>query len=156
MLLLLALSLARQVLAHDTNPPNDRQTPAPTDIGGFRQGKATHGESRQQLAQRTATEKGLLIQKRTRDRLTLGLPTSRFGGSNLHQRDSRSALFEGYKGGADSTRRQYSASPASVGGGYGYGYGGGSGGGYPGSNGSGGQLGVPENRGFRPATPNSR
>ncbi|KAK9413519.1 putative Methyltransferase [Seiridium unicorne] len=75
---------------------------------------------------------------------------SRFGGSNLHQRDSRSALFEGYKGGADTTRRQYSASPASVGGGYGYS------GGYPGSNGSGGHLGVQENKGFRPATPNSR
>ncbi|KAH6656722.1 hypothetical protein BKA67DRAFT_165410 [Truncatella angustata] len=75
--------------------------------------------------------------------------SSRFGSSNLHQRDSRSALFEGYKGGADTTRRQYSASPASVGGGYGYG-------GYPGSNGSGGGLGVPSSGGFRPATPNSR
>ncbi|KAI1844139.1 hypothetical protein JX265_011033 [Neoarthrinium moseri] len=76
---------------------------------------------------------------------------SRFGNATLHQRDSRSQLFEGYKGsGSDASRRQYSASPASVGGGYGYG-------GYPGANnnGNGGHLGV-ENRGFRPATPNSR
>lgn len=73
---------------------------------------------------------------------------SRFGNSTLHQRDSRSALFEGYTGGADSTRRQFSPSPNSVGGGYGYG-------GYPGSNGNGGHLGV-QSRGYRPATPNSK
>lgn len=66
----------------------------------------------------------------------------RFGASSLHQRDSRSALFEGYNaGGNDQARR---ASP-NVGGGYGYG-------GYQ-TNGS---LGV-ENRGaYRPATPNKK
>ncbi|KAH7320935.1 hypothetical protein B0I35DRAFT_477474 [Stachybotrys elegans] len=69
----------------------------------------------------------------------------RFGASSLHQRDSRSALFEGYTG--DQTRRGPSASP---GGGYGFG-------GYqsPGGNSSNGHLGV-ENKGFRPATPNRR
>ncbi|KAI1210340.1 uncharacterized protein F4807DRAFT_61266 [Annulohypoxylon truncatum] len=73
---------------------------------------------------------------------------SRFGHSTLHQRDSRSALFEGYSGSgrnsADPARRP---SPAV---GYGYGYPGG-------SNGSASNhLGV-ENRGsFRPATPNSK
>ncbi|KAI1353290.1 hypothetical protein F5Y01DRAFT_65059 [Xylaria sp. FL0043] len=73
---------------------------------------------------------------------------SRFGHSSLHQRDSRSALFEGYSG-ADSTRRQVSASPSPALGGYGYNGGGG-------GSGSGSQhLGV-DNRGFRPATPNSR
>ncbi|KAK8025698.1 ER-golgi snare complex subunit [Apiospora arundinis] len=70
---------------------------------------------------------------------------SRFPNSTLHQRDSRSALFEGYNGGgrsssdATTTRRQFqtpSPSPGSVGGGYGYS------GGYPGSNGNGGHLGV--------------
>ncbi|KAJ4417317.1 protein transport protein bet1 [Gnomoniopsis sp. IMI 355080] len=63
--------------------------------------------------------------------------------SGLHQRDSRSALFEGYTGAGADNRR---ASPA---GGYGYGY--------PGANGtaSNGHLGV-ENRGFRPATPNRK
>ncbi|KAI1428510.1 hypothetical protein F5Y12DRAFT_29238 [Xylaria sp. FL1777] len=77
---------------------------------------------------------------------------SRFGHSSLHQRDPRSALFEGYNGGSssggDSTRRQASASPNPAAlGGYGYNGGGGS---------SGSQhLGV-ENRGYRPATPNSR
>lgn len=74
--------------------------------------------------------------------------TSRFGNSNLHQRDSRSALFEGYTGsGADGGRRPVSTSPS---GGYGYGY--------PGSNGSaaGGHLGVEKNKAYRPATPNSR
>lgn len=67
---------------------------------------------------------------------------SRFN-SGLHQRDSRSALFEGYTGAGADNRR---ASPA---GGYGYGY--------PGANGtaSNGHLGV-ENRGFRPATPNRK
>ncbi|KAK5635227.1 hypothetical protein RRF57_010939 [Xylaria bambusicola] len=70
----------------------------------------------------------------------------RFGHSTLHQRDSRSALFEGYSG-ADSTRRQVSASPSpSALGGYGYNSGAGA---------SAQHLGV-ENRGFRPATPNSR
>ncbi|KAI1083826.1 hypothetical protein F5B20DRAFT_351380 [Whalleya microplaca] len=76
---------------------------------------------------------------------------SRFGHSTLHQRDSRSALFEGYTGGAaDTTRRQLSTSPAPRAG-YGYGYAGGS----NGTPSAGGHLGV-ENRGFRPATPNSR
>lgn len=74
----------------------------------------------------------------------------RFGG--LHQRDSRSALFEGYTG--DAARRPVSASPSR--GGYGYG-------GYgapPAANG-GQYLGVDAGRsgstkGFRPATPNRR
>ncbi|KAI1817579.1 hypothetical protein GGS20DRAFT_505373 [Poronia punctata] len=75
---------------------------------------------------------------------------SRFGSSSLHQRDSRSALFEGYGGGGDSTRRQNTHSPKL--GGYGYSSAAG--------NSSSQQqqqqhLGV-ENRGFRPATPNSR
>jgi hypothetical protein len=69
--------------------------------------------------------------------------------NSLHQRDSRSALFEGYSGGgADSTRRQLSGSPASVGGGYGYG-------GYAGNNTSSSHLGV-GGAGYRPATPNKR
>ncbi|GAP90077.1 putative blocked early in transport 1 [Rosellinia necatrix] len=67
---------------------------------------------------------------------------SRFGHSTLHQRDSRSALFEGYNG-ADPTRRQVSASPSPALGGYGYGGGGSQ------------HLGV-ESRAYRPATPNSR
>ncbi|CAM1510412.1 Fc.00g007470.m01.CDS01 [Cosmosporella sp. VM-42] len=71
----------------------------------------------------------------------------RFGG--LHQRDSRSALFEGYTG--DAARRPVSASPSR--GGYGYG-------GYgapPAANGGGQYLGVDGgNKGFRPATPNRR
>ncbi|KAI1201928.1 hypothetical protein F5X97DRAFT_270360 [Nemania serpens] len=72
---------------------------------------------------------------------------SRFSHSNLHQRDSRSALFEGYSG-ADSTRRQVSASASAspAPGGYGYNGGGSS---------SSQHLGV-ESRGYRPATPNSR
>ncbi|EMR71778.1 putative er-golgi snare complex subunit protein [Eutypa lata UCREL1] len=84
---------------------------------------------------------------------------SRFNNSALHQRDSRSALFEGYNGGGNdaASRRQYSASPNSVGGGYGYGgYPGGSSNGTPvGGSGSGGHLGV-DSRNYRPATPNKR
>lgn len=67
----------------------------------------------------------------------------RFGASSLHQRDSRSALFEGYTG--DNARRPVSASPSR-----GYGYGG-----YPGTAPSPSHLGV-ESKGFRPATPNRR
>ncbi|KAI0198713.1 hypothetical protein F4808DRAFT_248509 [Astrocystis sublimbata] len=73
---------------------------------------------------------------------------SRFGHSTLHQRDSRSALFEGYNG-RDTTRRQVSASPNPSLGGYGYNASGG------GSSSQQQHLGV-ENRGFRPATPNTR
>ncbi|KAI1506567.1 hypothetical protein F5X99DRAFT_8296 [Biscogniauxia marginata] len=84
---------------------------------------------------------------------------SRFGHSTLHQRDSRSALFEGYGGAGDATRRQFtpSPSPGARGGGYGYNHGY-AGGGNNGATASAQQqqhLGV-ENRGYRPATPNSR
>ncbi|KAI1388846.1 uncharacterized protein F4822DRAFT_404139 [Hypoxylon trugodes] len=79
---------------------------------------------------------------------------SRFGHSTLHQRDSRSALFEGYNGSgrnsADPTRRP---SPAALGG-YGYGYPGGNGAAVGG--GSGSHLGVDNRGSYRPATPNSR
>ncbi|UQC74131.1 SNARE domain-containing protein [Colletotrichum lupini] len=79
----------------------------------------------------------------------------RFGASSLHQRDSRSALFEGYTGGgSDNGRRPVSASPSRLGGGYGYGYAGGSASPAPPMGGS--HLGVDANRGFRPATPNKR
>ncbi|KAI1364209.1 hypothetical protein F5Y08DRAFT_217825 [Xylaria arbuscula] len=74
---------------------------------------------------------------------------SRFGHSTLHQRDSRSALFEGYSG-ADSTRRQASGSPSPALGGYGYNSGAGA------RPSSGSQHLAVENRGFRPATPNTR
>jgi hypothetical protein len=72
---------------------------------------------------------------------------SRFGGSSLHQRDPRSALFENYNGGASNTgeRRNGSSSP----GGYGYNPGGGYG--YAGNEGLGGSE-----KAYRPATPNSR
>ncbi|KAI1447434.1 hypothetical protein F5Y02DRAFT_24343 [Annulohypoxylon stygium] len=74
---------------------------------------------------------------------------SRFGHSTLHQRDSRSALFEGYSGSgrnsADPARRP---SPSV---GYGYGYPGGN------SNGSANNhLGVDNRGAYRPATPNSK
>ncbi|KAH8907140.1 hypothetical protein BR93DRAFT_968684 [Coniochaeta sp. PMI_546] len=71
---------------------------------------------------------------------------SRFGSSNLHQRDPRSALFEGYTGGGSGSdnRRAVSASPSR---GYGYGL--------PPPVTSSGHLGV-DAKGFRPATPNSR
>jgi len=68
---------------------------------------------------------------------------SRFGQSNLHQRDPRSALFEGYDGGGDRARNG-SASPSRPGGGYGYSAGGNT-----------GNLGVGQPS-YRPATPNSR
>ncbi|CAK7262527.1 protein transport protein bet1 [Sporothrix epigloea] len=84
------------------------------------------------------------------------MASSRFGSSNLHQRDPRSALFEGYVGpGADTNghanQRNTNASPNRFGtpgssaGGYGYGY--------PG--GSGSSL-TPQNGGYRSATPNRR
>lgn len=72
----------------------------------------------------------------------------RFGASNLHQRDARSALFEGYSGaGAQpSSRAQNTPSPNR--GGYGYGY--------PGSASGSPGLGVPNKGGYRPATPNRK
>lgn len=73
---------------------------------------------------------------------------SRFGGSSLHQRDPRSALFENYNGGSGE-RKAGSASPSRPGsyaGGYGY---------AGAANGSAGGLGV-QGPGYRPATPNSR
>lgn len=72
-------------------------------------------------------------------------PDCRFGSSTLHQRDSRNDLFKGYTGAGADTRR-------SNGTGNGLGYG------YPGGNGSssGGSHLAVENKGFRPATPNSR
>lgn len=75
------------------------------------------------------------------------LTSARFGTSSLHQRDSRSALFDGYT--AEQPRRQASASPAS---GPGYGYG--AYGGYPGGTAS-HNLGV-ESKGYRAATPNRK
>ena len=74
---------------------------------------------------------------------------SRFGPSSLHQRDPRSALFEGYDGGSgDRTKRDGSSPGRSS---YGAGYS------YPGAiNGSGNPgLGV-ERPAYRPATPNSK
>ena len=90
--------------------------------------------------------------------LLLTVLFGRFGNSNLHQRDPRSALFEGYTGpGADANRRNMNASPnrygtpSSVGGGYGYGYPG------SGGNGNGNGLGLaPQNGGYRSATPNRK
>ncbi|CAK7209288.1 protein transport protein bet1 [Sporothrix curviconia] len=85
------------------------------------------------------------------------MASSRFGSSNLHQRDPRSALFEGYTGpGADASasRRNMNASPnrfgtpTSSGGGYGYGY--------PGSNNNGDGGLAPQNGGYRSATPNRK
>lgn len=69
--------------------------------------------------------------------------TSRFGPSSLHQRDPRSALFEGYDGGGAARSKTGNASPRNDGG---YGY---SGGGGPGTFGG-------ERQAYRPATPNSR
>ncbi|KAI9742483.1 MAG: protein transport protein bet1 [Claussenomyces sp. TS43310] len=71
---------------------------------------------------------------------------SRFGSSNLHLRDPRGALFEGYNGGTNTSAgggsRNGSASPSQLGVGYG---------GYSGGPGHAG-----ERQGYRPATPNSR
>ncbi|KAL2753683.1 hypothetical protein ACRALDRAFT_2044036 [Sodiomyces alcalophilus JCM 7366] len=75
--------------------------------------------------------------------------SSRFGSSTLHQRDSRSALFEGYTGDSTTTRRPVSASPSTLGG-YGYGY---APSGVAGTTGSPG-LGI--SGGFRSATPNKK
>jgi blocked early in transport 1 len=76
----------------------------------------------------------------------LTFPGTRFAGSSLHQRDPRSALFEGYTGDANA-RRPVSASPSRGLGGYGYTGGSGSS--------SNGNLGVQGNS-YRPATPNRR
>lgn len=71
---------------------------------------------------------------------------SRFGSSSLHQRDPRSALFEGYEAGG-SDRPRHGSNISSRGentSGYGY-------------NGNGGIGGLgPERAAYRPATPNSR
>lgn len=73
----------------------------------------------------------------------------RFGPSSLHQRDPRSALFEGYDSGAGDRTRNGSSSPSRLG--YGGPYG------YPGSgNGSAGLVLGSEKPAYRPATPNSR
>lgn len=72
-------------------------------------------------------------------------------GSSLHQRDSRSALFEGYNvGGSGHGQRPVSASPSRVGGGYGYGYSP-----SPGANGRTSSPGLGAG-GFRSATPNKK
>ncbi|POS74829.1 SNARE domain-containing protein [Diaporthe helianthi] len=76
---------------------------------------------------------------------------SRFN-SSLHQRDSRSALFEGYTGAGADSRRGITPSPSR---GYGYAYPGG--GGAP--NGTHLSIdggGSSSRGGFRPATPNKR
>ncbi|RDL38279.1 Uncharacterized protein BP5553_02619 [Venustampulla echinocandica] len=80
---------------------------------------------------------------------------SRFGGSSLHQRDPRSALFENYNGGGASEQpRTGSASPSRPGGYSGYGY---SAGAMNGSSSLGVGLGSGDQRAaYRPATPNSR
>jgi len=72
---------------------------------------------------------------------------SRFGPSSLHQRDPRSALFEGYDAGGSERTRPGSHSPSR--GEYNRGYG------YSGNGGAVGALGV-ERPAYRPATPNSR
>ncbi|KAG4444267.1 hypothetical protein IFR05_000242 [Cadophora sp. M221] len=84
------------------------------------------------------------------------MASSRFGPSSLHQRDPRSALFEGYNGGGSAGSNGNARSNGSVspnryaGGGYGY-----SGGNTAGGMNSAGGLGV-ESPGYRPATPNKR
>ncbi|TVY40579.1 Protein transport protein [Lachnellula occidentalis] len=80
------------------------------------------------------------------------MASSRFGGSSLHQRDPRGALFENYNGGASDPTRAGSTSPNKPGGyGGGYGYSGAP----NGSAGHGGGLGA-DRPGYRPATPNTR
>lgn len=77
----------------------------------------------------------------------------RFGASSLHQRDSRSALFEGYTG--DAARRPVSASPSRGG----YGYAPSAGGGNPYASSGSGYLAAESRTGggaFRPATPNRK
>ena len=70
---------------------------------------------------------------------------SRFGSSQLHQRDPRSALFENYNGGDNKRTQSASPRPGGYNGGYGY---------TGGRDGNGG-LGA-EKPSYRPATPNSR
>jgi hypothetical protein len=79
----------------------------------------------------------------------MGLLYLRFGPSSLHQRDPRSALFEGYDSGAADRTRNGSSSPSRPG--YGGPYG------YPGSRNESAGLGLgSEKPVYRPATPNSR
>ena len=78
--------------------------------------------------------------------LTSYLP--RFGASNLHQRDARSALFEGYSGAGAQPSARAANTPSPNRGGYGYGY--------PGSASGSPGLGVPNQGGYRPATPNRK
>jgi blocked early in transport 1 len=73
----------------------------------------------------------------------------RFGPSSLHQRDPRSALFEGYDSGAGDRTRNASSSPSRLGYGGHYGYAGA-------GNGSVGLVLGSEKPAYRPATPNSR
>jgi len=76
------------------------------------------------------------------------MASSRFGSSQLHQRDPRSALFENYNGGANTRTQSSSPRPGGYSGGYGY---------TGGANGSAGLgVGLGEKPSYRPATPNSR
>jgi len=74
---------------------------------------------------------------------------SRFGPSSLHQRnDPRSALFDGYTGGASTNDNRAGSSSPRQANGYGYNP-------YSAAGSSGGGL-APSGGGYRPATPNSR
>jgi blocked-early-in-transport protein 1 len=76
----------------------------------------------------------------------------RFGGSSLHQRDPRSALFENYTGGGNDRTRNASSTPSRPGAhGGSYRYSGAANGSAELGAGLGG-----DRLGYRPATPNSR